>query len=258
MDFQLVSDYAPTGDQPEAIAQLLGSIRGGAFQPPASLYNRHRLADALSRSSAGRRRRRRAVRRSRRAGATRRTPRIHRRPHRSRHLDGPHRVEHRAAARAPARRPCPPAPRTRRRTRPLLRKRARRLPPRHQPPVTAAQKSAPDGPERFFKLHVQVFLQGLHILLESPAPGRGHPAERPCLLADESFFHLDIPGRREFVELDAEVSGGGAGLFTEIDEVRFGKVHQHGHDRQPQLRMKQRIKLFHCLCAPAAAFPDRE
>ena len=27
MDFQLVSDYAPTGDQPEAIAQLLGAIR---------------------------------------------------------------------------------------------------------------------------------------------------------------------------------------------------------------------------------------
>ncbi|MDE5691495.1 MAG: DEAD/DEAH box helicase family protein, partial [Alistipes sp.] len=30
MDFQLVSDYAPTGDQPEAIAQLLGSIRDGS------------------------------------------------------------------------------------------------------------------------------------------------------------------------------------------------------------------------------------
>ena len=30
MDFKLVSDYAPTGDQPEAIAQLLDSIEGGA------------------------------------------------------------------------------------------------------------------------------------------------------------------------------------------------------------------------------------
>ena len=30
MDFKLVSDYAPTGDQPEAIAQLVGSIRHGA------------------------------------------------------------------------------------------------------------------------------------------------------------------------------------------------------------------------------------
>ena len=30
MDFKLVSDYAPTGDQPEAIAQLLESIRSGA------------------------------------------------------------------------------------------------------------------------------------------------------------------------------------------------------------------------------------
>ena len=30
MDFQLVSDYAPTGDQPEAIAQLLGAIRDGS------------------------------------------------------------------------------------------------------------------------------------------------------------------------------------------------------------------------------------
>ena len=27
MDFKLVSDYAPMGDQPEAIAQLVGSIR---------------------------------------------------------------------------------------------------------------------------------------------------------------------------------------------------------------------------------------
>lgn len=30
MDFNLVSDYAPTGDQPEAIAQLIESIDGGA------------------------------------------------------------------------------------------------------------------------------------------------------------------------------------------------------------------------------------
>ena len=30
MDFKLVSDYAPTGDQPEAIAQLLGAIRDGS------------------------------------------------------------------------------------------------------------------------------------------------------------------------------------------------------------------------------------
>ena len=30
MDFKLVSDYAPTGDQPEAIAQLLDSIESGA------------------------------------------------------------------------------------------------------------------------------------------------------------------------------------------------------------------------------------
>ncbi len=29
MDFKLVSDYAPTGDQPEAIAQLIGSIESG-------------------------------------------------------------------------------------------------------------------------------------------------------------------------------------------------------------------------------------
>ena len=30
MDFKLVSEYAPTGDQPEAIAQLISSIEGGA------------------------------------------------------------------------------------------------------------------------------------------------------------------------------------------------------------------------------------
>ncbi len=30
MDFKLVSEYAPTGDQPEAIAQLLESIRSGS------------------------------------------------------------------------------------------------------------------------------------------------------------------------------------------------------------------------------------
>ena len=30
MDFKLVSDYAPTGDQPEAIAQLIDSIESGA------------------------------------------------------------------------------------------------------------------------------------------------------------------------------------------------------------------------------------
>ena len=30
MDFKLVSDYRPTGDQPEAIAELLESIRGGS------------------------------------------------------------------------------------------------------------------------------------------------------------------------------------------------------------------------------------
>ncbi|MCM1250897.1 MAG: excinuclease ABC subunit UvrB, partial [Alistipes sp.] len=30
MDFKLVSEYAPTGDQPEAIAQLLGAIREGS------------------------------------------------------------------------------------------------------------------------------------------------------------------------------------------------------------------------------------
>ena len=30
MDFKLVSDYAPTGDQPEAIAQLIGAIRDGS------------------------------------------------------------------------------------------------------------------------------------------------------------------------------------------------------------------------------------
>ena len=30
MDFKLVSDYAPTGDQPEAIAQLLAAIRDGS------------------------------------------------------------------------------------------------------------------------------------------------------------------------------------------------------------------------------------
>ena len=30
MDFKLVSNYAPTGDQPEAIAQLIGSIESGA------------------------------------------------------------------------------------------------------------------------------------------------------------------------------------------------------------------------------------
>ena len=30
MDFKLVSEYAPTGDQPEAIAQLINSIEGGA------------------------------------------------------------------------------------------------------------------------------------------------------------------------------------------------------------------------------------
>ena len=30
MDFKLVSEYAPTGDQPEAIAQLIDSIEGGA------------------------------------------------------------------------------------------------------------------------------------------------------------------------------------------------------------------------------------
>ena len=30
MDFKLVSDYAPMGDQPEAIAQLVSSIRHGS------------------------------------------------------------------------------------------------------------------------------------------------------------------------------------------------------------------------------------
>ena len=30
MDFKLVSDYKPTGDQPEAIAELIKSIRGGS------------------------------------------------------------------------------------------------------------------------------------------------------------------------------------------------------------------------------------
>ena len=30
MDFKLVSDYAPKGDQPQAIAQLIDSIEGGA------------------------------------------------------------------------------------------------------------------------------------------------------------------------------------------------------------------------------------
>ena len=30
MDFKLVSDYAPMGDQPEAIEQLVGSIRHGS------------------------------------------------------------------------------------------------------------------------------------------------------------------------------------------------------------------------------------
>ncbi|MDE5708478.1 MAG: DEAD/DEAH box helicase family protein, partial [Alistipes sp.] len=30
MDFKLVSEYAPTGDQPEAIARLLGAIRDGS------------------------------------------------------------------------------------------------------------------------------------------------------------------------------------------------------------------------------------
>ena len=29
MDFKLVSEYKPTGDQPEAIAQLVESIRRG-------------------------------------------------------------------------------------------------------------------------------------------------------------------------------------------------------------------------------------
>ena len=28
MDFKLVSDYKPTGDQPEAIEQLVSSLRG--------------------------------------------------------------------------------------------------------------------------------------------------------------------------------------------------------------------------------------
>ena len=30
MEFQLISDYAPQGDQPEAIGQLVASIRGGS------------------------------------------------------------------------------------------------------------------------------------------------------------------------------------------------------------------------------------
>ena len=30
MDFKLVSDYAPMGDQPEAIAQLAGAITRGS------------------------------------------------------------------------------------------------------------------------------------------------------------------------------------------------------------------------------------
>ena len=30
MNFKLVSEYKPTGDQPEAIAQLIDSIRGGS------------------------------------------------------------------------------------------------------------------------------------------------------------------------------------------------------------------------------------
>ena len=30
MDFKLVSEYKPTGDQPEAIAQLVDSIRRGS------------------------------------------------------------------------------------------------------------------------------------------------------------------------------------------------------------------------------------
>lgn len=84
-----------------------------------------------------------------------------------------------------------------------------------------------------------IFLQGFHIAFESLLASRRNLASGSRHLSFEAFFHRDVSGSQEFVDLHTEVSRGGARLFLEVGEVGFIYPDQDGHHRQPKLRMKK-------------------
>ena len=66
-----------------------------------------------------------------------------------------------------------------------------------------------------------IFLQGFHIAFKSLLTSRRNLASGSRHLAFEAFFHRDVAGGQEFVDLHTEVSRRGACLFLEVGEVGF-------------------------------------
>lgn len=64
-----------------------------------------------------------------------------------------------------------------------------------------------------------VFLEGVDVLAEGFEAGGGYGAGCAGHLAFEALLDGDVTRRRELVQLDAEIAGGGSGLLLNVREI---------------------------------------
>lgn len=94
----------------------------------------------------------------------------------------------------------------------------------------------------WFEKSGNIFLQGFDVGAEGVKAGLGDGAGGAGLLPFEAFLNRDVTGGREFVDLDAEVAGGGSRLLFDVGEVGGLHTRQERHHGKPQLRMKDRVQ----------------
>ena len=87
----------------------------------------------------------------------------------------------------------------------------------------------------------KVFFQCFHVVAEGLLACRGDFAGGAGHLALETFLDGDVAGGGEFVDLYAQVPGGGTCLLFQIGEIGIIGAGQDGHHRQPELRMKDGV-----------------
>ena len=64
-----------------------------------------------------------------------------------------------------------------------------------------------------------IFLEGVDVLAEGFEAGGSEGAGGAGHLAFEALLDGDVTSRRELVQLDAEIAGGGSGLLLNVREI---------------------------------------
>jgi hypothetical protein len=73
----------------------------------------------------------------------------------------------------------------------------------------------------FFRIHGQIRLQALYILIKCPGTGSRYSANRVWIIVFKILDHFNIPNFPEFVDLHAEVSGTGPGPVFQLGKFSF-------------------------------------